>query len=95
VLRKSDEAVADAVLENLATQGDVDRDIVRGAAVAGRRIKLSLDRPLQACGRRSGAAASPPEDPAKVCGLIGIILALLPWVLMPTGLLFSWVTELF
>ena len=36
-LRKSDEAAADAVLENLGAQGDVDRDIV---------LELSAPRPL-------------------------------------------------
>ena len=59
--------------------------IVRGAAVARRRIKLSLDRPLQALWETIGRCGEPPKDPAKVFGLIGIILALLPWVLIPTG----------
>jgi len=69
--------------------------IVRGAAVARRRIKLSLDGPLQALWETIGRCGEPPRDPAKIFGLIGIILALLPWILIPTGLLVSWITELF
>ncbi|MCB2223948.1 MAG: hypothetical protein KQH83_07205 [Actinobacteria bacterium] len=69
--------------------------IVRGAAVARRRIKLSLDGPVAALWETIGRCGDPPRDPAKVFGLIGIVIALLPWVLIPTGLLVSWVTELF
>ena len=60
-----------------------------------RRIKLSLDGPLQALWETIGRCGEPPRDPAKIFGLIGIILALLPWILIPTGLLVSWITELF
>ena len=69
--------------------------IVRGAAVARRRIKLSLDGPVQALWETIGRCGDPARDPSKIFGLIGIILALLPWILIPTGLLVSWVTELF
>jgi hypothetical protein len=69
--------------------------IIRGAAVARRRIKLSLDGPLAALWETIGRCGDPPQDPARVFGLIGVILALLPWILIPTGLLVSWVTELF
>lgn len=69
--------------------------IIRGAAVARRRIKLSLDGPLAALWETIGRCGEPPQDPARVFGLIGVILALLPWILIPTGLLVSWVTELF
>jgi hypothetical protein len=69
--------------------------IVRGAAVARRRIKLSLDGPVRALWETIGRCGKPPQDPARAFGLIGIILALLPWLLIPTGLAVSWVTELF
>ncbi len=69
--------------------------IIRGAAVARRRISLSLDGPLAALWETIGRCGDPPRDPARTFGMIGIILALLPWILIPTGLLVSWVTELF
>jgi hypothetical protein len=69
--------------------------IIRGAAVARRRIKLSLDRPVEALWETVGRCGKPPKDPSRAFGLIGIILALLPWLLIPTGLLVSWLTELF
>jgi hypothetical protein len=42
-----------------------------------------------------GTLGRRPGGPAKAFGLIGIIIALLPWILIPTGLLVSWISELF
>ena len=69
--------------------------ILRGAAVARRRIQLTLDTPLQALWQTIGRCGKPPSDPSRTFALIAIILALLPWLLIPTGLLVSWLTELF
>lgn len=69
--------------------------ILRGAAVARRRIHLTLDRPIEALWQTIGRCGDPPKDPSRAFALIAIILALLPWVLIPTGLLVSWVSGLF
>ena len=68
---------------------------VRGAAVARRRINLTLDGPAEALWETIGRCGEPPSDPSRLFALIGIILAFLPWVLIPTGVLISWVTSLF
>lgn len=68
---------------------------VRGAAVARRRINLTLDGPTQALWQTIGRCGDPPSDPSRLFALIGIVLAFLPWVLIPTGVLISWITTLF
>ncbi|MDJ0924728.1 MAG: hypothetical protein QNJ77_09205 [Acidimicrobiia bacterium] len=69
--------------------------ILRGAAVARRRIQLTLDDPIKALWQTIGRCGEPPRDPSRTVALIAIILVLLPWLLIPTGLLVSWITELF
>ena len=69
--------------------------ILRGAAVARRRIHLTLDGPIQALWQTVGRCGKPPQDPSRNIALVAIVLALLPWLLISTGLLVSWVTELF
>ncbi len=69
--------------------------ILRGAAVARRRIKLTLDGPVNALWETIGRCGTPPRDPSRVFGLVAVILALLPWLLIPTGLLVSWLGEIF
>ncbi len=60
--------------------------ILRGAAVARRRIHLSLDGPIGALWQTIGRCGDPPKDPSKALALIAIILAALPWVLIPVGI---------
>ena len=69
--------------------------ILRGAAVARRRIPLTLDAPIEALWETIGRCGDPPRDPSRMFGLLAVILALLPWVLIPTGLLVSWLSGLF
>ena len=69
--------------------------MLRGAAVARRRIHLTLDGPLEALWQTIGRCGQPPRDPARVIALIAVILALLPWLLIPLGLLASWLVEVF
>lgn len=64
--------------------------VLRGAAVARRRIQLSLDQPINALWQTIGRCGMPPKDPSRMFGLIAIVLAALPWVLIPIGLLVSW-----
>jgi hypothetical protein len=60
--------------------------ILRGAAVARRRIHLTLDGPIGALWQTIGRCGEPPKDPSKVFALIAIVLAALPWVLIPIGI---------
>ena len=57
--------------------------VVRGAAVARRRIQLTLDGPLNALWQTIGRCGTPPKDPSQVFALIGIMLAAIPWVAIP------------
>ena len=66
--------------------------VLRGAAVARRRIQLTLDQPINALWQTIGRCGTPPRDPSRVFGLIAIILAAIPWILIPIGLLLSWLT---
>lgn len=64
--------------------------VLRGAAVARRRIKLTLDGPIGALWETIGRCGNPPQDPSRTFALIAIILALLPWLLIPIGIGLSW-----
>ena len=66
--------------------------ILRGAAVARRRIQLTMDAPLTALWQTVGRCGEPPKDPSRVFALIALILAFIPWVLIPLGLLAGWLT---
>jgi hypothetical protein len=69
--------------------------ILRGAAVARRRIHLSLDGPIEALWQTIGRCGEPPKDPSRTFALIAVVLVLLPWILIPTGLLVSGLATLF
>lgn len=64
--------------------------ILRGAAVARRRIRLTTDPPLAALWETIGRCGSPPRDQSRAIAFIAIILTFLPWVLVPLGLAISW-----
>ena len=66
--------------------------ILRGAAVARRRIHLTMDGPLAGLWSAIGRCGNPPRDPSRVIALIAIILAFIPWVLIPIGLFVGWIT---
>jgi hypothetical protein len=64
--------------------------ILHGAAVARRRIKLSMDRPLHALWETVGRCGNPPEDQSRSFALIGIAMTALGWLLIPlAALLFA------
>ena len=62
--------------------------ILRGAAVARRRIKLTVERPTQALWETIGRAGSPPQDQARAFALYGIILTAVSWLVVPAGIVF-------
>jgi len=67
--------------------------ILRGAAVVRRRIRLTLDGPIHALWQTIGRCGEPPVDPSRTFALVVVILAVLPWLLNPIGLLLSWLSE--
>ncbi len=67
--------------------------ILRGAAVARRRISLTMDGPLDALWETIGRCGAPPKDPSRVIAVVAIALALIPWVLLPLGLGIGWLTR--
>ncbi|MEM8923175.1 MAG: hypothetical protein AAGD35_06705 [Actinomycetota bacterium] len=64
--------------------------VLRGAAVARRRIRLTAGPPLDALWETIGRCGHPPRDQARVIALIALVLTFIPWVLVPVGLLISW-----
>ncbi|VAV95376.1 hypothetical protein MNBD_ACTINO02-2927 [hydrothermal vent metagenome] len=64
-----------------------------GAAVARHRIQLTTGKPMRALWQTFGRCGELPQDPARILALLGTVLALLPWLLIPLGILFSWISE--
>jgi hypothetical protein len=60
--------------------------ILQGAAIARRRIKLSLDQPLAALWETIGWCGRPPRDTASLMAAIAIALTVVGWLLVPIGL---------
>jgi hypothetical protein len=60
--------------------------VLRGAAVARQRIKLSLDRPLNALWETIGACGKPPKDSAKAFALIATIVTVVSFLILPLGI---------
>lgn len=61
--------------------------VLRGAAVARYRIRISLDKPLHALWETIGACGNPPKDAAKQFALIAVLLTVVGFVVIPIMLL--------
>jgi len=57
--------------------------VIRGAAIARRRIKLALDNPLKNLWDVVGAAGNPPKDQARMFALMSLIIMALAAVAVP------------
>jgi hypothetical protein len=57
--------------------------ILRGAALASRRIRLSTRGPLDAVWDAVGNCGRPPKDQSRQFALIGIVLTVGAWLLLP------------
>ncbi len=57
--------------------------ILQGAAVARRRIRLTMDRPLGALWETVGWCGRPPRDGAKTFAVVAIVLTIAGWLLLP------------
>ena len=62
--------------------------VLRGAAIARKRIRLTTERPIQALYQTIGAAGNPPGDNALQFALYSLIAMAVAWVLVPAGLYF-------
>jgi hypothetical protein len=60
--------------------------ILQGAAIARRRIKLTLDQPLAALWETIGWCGRPPRDNSSLMAAIAIALTVVGWLLIPLGL---------
>lgn len=60
--------------------------ILRGAAVAHRRIGLTIETPLEALYETIGRAGDPPQDQAGAFAIIAIVLTLAAVLIVPFGL---------
>lgn len=60
--------------------------ILQGAAIARRRIKLSLDAPLAALWETIGWCGRPPRDNSSLMAALAIALTIAGWLLIPFGL---------
>jgi hypothetical protein len=57
--------------------------VLRGAALASRRIRLSLTQPLAELWRTVGHCGSPPRDHSRRFAIVAITLTLSVWIVLP------------
>lgn len=60
--------------------------LLKGAAIARRRIKLTTDQPLEALYQTIGRCGRPPQDQARIFALIALILMAVAWITVPIAL---------
>ena len=63
--------------------------VIRGAAIARRRIKLTTEGPMKALWQTIGRCGDPPKDQSKTFALVAVILLAAGWLVIPIGLIFS------
>lgn len=59
--------------------------VLFSAAVARRRIRLSVDAPLKALYETIGACGDPPRDDSTTFAVFAIIFLVLAWIVVPAG----------
>ena len=74
-----------AVIASSLLLGAASWTILRGAAVARRRIQLAMDRPLAALWETIGWCGKPPKDSSKPFAIVAIALTIGGWLLLPLG----------
>ena len=62
--------------------------ILRGAAVARRRIRLTVERPLAALYETIGLCGRPPRDNARLVALYAILLTVVAGLVVPAGVVY-------
>ncbi len=61
--------------------------VLRGAAIARRRIRLTMDQPLAGPWGTVGWCGRPPEDAARTFAAVAIALTVLGWLAIPLAAL--------
>jgi hypothetical protein len=59
--------------------------LLRGAAMASRRIRLTAEAPLDAVWRAIGNCGDPPEDQSRKLATVGIVLSVAAWIVIPVA----------
>ena len=67
--------------------GAVSWIILRGSAIARRRIAMTTDRPFKALYETIGRCGNPPKDQSKTFALIAMIILAVSWILVPLGII--------
>ena len=70
-----------------ALLGAISWIILRGSAVARRRIVLTTEKPFNALYETIGRCGNPPNDQSKLFALIAMIILAASWVFIPLGLI--------
>jgi hypothetical protein len=58
--------------------------ILRGTAMASRRIRLSAQKPLEEVWRSVGSCGRPPKDRSRKFAIVAITLTVGVWIILPT-----------
>jgi hypothetical protein len=58
--------------------------VLRGTAMASRRIRLSVRRPLQELWDTIGSCGRPPRDQSRTFAIVAISLTVGAWIVLPT-----------
>ena len=75
-----------AVIASSLLLGFASWTILHGAAIARRRIRLAMDKPLLALWETVGWCGKPPRDSSKPFAIIAIALTIGGWLLIPLGI---------
>jgi hypothetical protein len=66
--------------------------ILKAAAIARRRTRITLDQPLHALWQTIGAAGHPPRDHSRQFAVYAVILLVLAWIVVPVAIAISYAT---
>jgi hypothetical protein len=66
--------------------------MLRGTAMAGRRIRLATREPLRALWDSVGSCGNPPKDQSRKFAIVGISLTVVAWIILPALLGISLLT---
>jgi hypothetical protein len=66
--------------------------VLRGAAMASRRIRLATRAPLHALWNVIGAAGDPPRDQSRKFAVVAIVVTTLTWFVVPAALAIVFLT---
>jgi hypothetical protein len=59
--------------------------MLRGAAMASRRIRLAAEQPIEAVWRAVGSCGKPAQDQSRKLATVGIVLSVAAWIVIPVA----------